>query len=226
MFSSSRRLRHGALVLLLGAAVSGGLARDADATGEAAASPTLGRGDVYANIPAKDDRGRDQITMFRQWNPDPLGNHEASLRALNPLLARVVRKAQSDNPELRFVIGSGKRDLASQRKAYDWGWSKTRTSRHQSGDAVDLWPLDSSERVTFDPGLQARIGAAMKKAAADLQVAIRWGGHFQSFKSRDRSHFELAPQSVLAGSAGSAPSRNRPRHGPEHGALPALQRAN
>ena len=44
--------------------------------------------------------------MFRTWNPDPVGNHDANIRALNPLLARVIRKTQADNPDLPFVIGS------------------------------------------------------------------------------------------------------------------------
>jgi len=148
--------------------------------------------DVYANIPVLDDRGRDQIAMFRQWNSDPVGRHEANLQALDPALARVVRKAEADHPELRFVIGSGRRDEDLQRKAVAWGWSRTRDSAHRTGAAVDLWPLDPLGRVTFDPATQTRIGAAMKRAAAELHVPLRWGGHFQSFKGRDRSHFELA----------------------------------
>jgi peptidoglycan LD-endopeptidase CwlK len=129
--------------------------------------------------------------MFRTWNPDPVGNHDANIRALNPLLARVIRKTQADNPDLPFVIGSGKRDSSLQRKAVAWGWSKTRDSHHQTGNAVDLWPLDAEGRITFHPTSQSRIGAAVRKAASELQVFIRWGGHFHSFKNRDRSHFEL-----------------------------------
>ena len=154
--------------------------------------PSAGPGDVYANIPVRDDRGRDQIAMFRAWNPDPIGRHEVNLGALNPLLARVIRKAQADSPGLRFVIGSGKRDPFLQRMAVAWGWSRSRASPHQSGDAVDLWPLDELGRVSFDPGLQNRIGDAVRKAAAELRVPLRWGGGFRSFKDRDRSHFELA----------------------------------
>lgn len=177
-----------------------GLAQEASASAAAADRrgiadahrwPSYGPGDVYANVPETDDRGRDQIAMFRAWNPDPVGSHEANLAAINPVLARVVRKAQADNPRLRFVIGSGKRDARLQRAAVAWGWSRTRASPHQSGDAVDLWPLDAFGRVDFDPALQNRVGAAMKKAAAELGVPLRWGGGFQSFKHRDRSHFEL-----------------------------------
>jgi cell wall-associated NlpC family hydrolase len=131
--------------------------------------------------------------MFRTWNPDPVGNHETHLKALNPMLARVVRKTQTDNPVQRFVIGSGKRNGRLQRMAVAWGWSRTLDSPHRSGKAVDLWPLDPEGRVTFDPATQNRIATALMRAAAELGVPIRWGGRFHGFKDMDRSHFELGP---------------------------------
>jgi hypothetical protein len=158
----------------------------------ASSGPLHGPGGVYAKIPARDEFGRDQLAMFRAWNSDPVRNHEANLRAIHPALAKVVRKAQTDDPDLRFVIGSGKRDIRLQREAVAWGWSRTQDSSHLSGKAVDLWPLDQEGRVTFDPSAQNRIAAAMKKAAAESGVSIRWGGHFRGYKHMDRSHFELA----------------------------------
>ncbi len=158
-----------------------------------AASHTLdGPRNVYGRIPARDEYGRDQLAMFRAWNPDPVGNHEANLRTLNPALAEVVRKAQADNPDLRFVIGSGRRDGRMQRMAVAWGWSRTQDSPHRSGDAVDLWPLDPEGHVYFEPGIQTRIAAMVRKAATELGVPLRWGGHFHGFKDMDRSHFELS----------------------------------
>jgi peptidoglycan L-alanyl-D-glutamate endopeptidase CwlK len=154
-------------------------------------SSIYGPGGVYAKIPARDEFGRDQLVMFREWNPDPVGSHQANLRALNPILARVVGKAQDDNPTRRFVIGSGKRDGRLQRMAVAWGWSRTQDSLHRSGNAVDLWPLDQEGRVSFDRIAQNQVADAMKRAAAELGVSIRWGGHFHSFKNSDRSHFEL-----------------------------------
>jgi cell wall-associated NlpC family hydrolase len=154
---------------------------------------TAGRAaDVYGNIPEIDDQGRAQRPMFRLWNPDPIGHHETNLALINPRLAAVVRKAERDNPGLRFVVGSGRRDPALQRVALAWGWSRTPGSLHETGDAVDLWPLDPQGRVLFDPALQDRIAGAMKRAAADLGVPLRWGGHFRGYKGRDRSHFEIA----------------------------------
>lgn len=156
------------------------------------ADPRLyGPGGIYARIPALDEYGRDQLAMFRIWNPNPLANHEANLRSIRPALAKVVRKAQKDNPALRFVIGSGRRDRQLQRRALAWGWSLTRASSHRSGKAVDLWPLDQEGRVVFDPGLQNRIAAALLQAARESGVSLRWGGHFQGYKDMDRSHFEL-----------------------------------
>jgi peptidoglycan L-alanyl-D-glutamate endopeptidase CwlK len=136
-------------------------------------APRHGPGRVYGRIPVKDELGRDQLAMFRTWNPDPVQNHMANLNALDPALARVVRKAQADNPSLRFVIGSGRRDGGLQRQAVAWGWSKALDSPHRSGRAVDLWPLDHEGRVHFDPEDQNKIAAAMKRAAMASSVAIR-----------------------------------------------------
>jgi peptidoglycan LD-endopeptidase CwlK len=152
-----------------------------------------GPASVYAKIPARDEFGRDQLSMFRVWNPDPVGNHEANLQSIHPVLARVVRKAQADNPDLPFVIGSGRRGSKLQRKAVAWGWSRTEESPHQMGLAVDLWPLDLEGHVLFDPTTQNRIAAAVKRAASELNVSVRWGGRFHGYKDTDRSHFELGP---------------------------------
>ena len=193
-----RVLSLGLLAVVLGGTVACASAQEGSVrmrSGSADAPPGWGDGPggIYARIPEKDDRGRDQRPMFQAWNPDPVGNHEASLSELNPVLAGVVRQAQADSPGLRFVIGSGRRSAALQRQAVAWGWSRTPSSAHESGDAVDLWPLDEQGRVHFEPAALNRIGAAMKRAAARLGVRLRWGGHFRGYGQGDRSHFELAP---------------------------------
>lgn len=164
----------------------------------AASSEPYGPDGVYANIPERDDRGRDQLTMFKTWNPDPIRNHERNLAAVRPALAAVVRKAEADNPGLRFVIGSGLRTEAEQRLAGAWGWSpwpsflsrNPQLRKHMDGEAVDLWPLDAAGRVTFDPVLQAKVAAAMKRAARELGVRLLWGGEWRSAR-KDPPHFEL-----------------------------------
>lgn len=144
---------------------------------------------AYAKIPDMDGGGRSgQIAKFIEWNSDPVGNHEANLSAINPTLADVVRRAQQSG-KVRFVIGSGKRDADLQKKAVDWGWSKTYDSDHLSGDAVDLWPLDEDGAVNFDSAAQAQIVEAMKQAAEELAVSLDIGANWKRFK--DKPHFAL-----------------------------------
>src|SRR5690606_4463454 len=113
---------------------------------------------------------------FEQWNPDPVGNHEANLQTINPTLADVVRRAQQ-LAGVNFVVGSGLRDEALQRKAIEWGWSRTMNSDHMAtpgghSNAVDLWPLDEGGAVKFDRNLQMQIVEAMRAAAAELGVDL------------------------------------------------------
>ena len=194
-----------AAVLIAGMASAALAQRATDAARrhrDAAPVALYGPGNVYAKIPPKDEYGRDQLAMFRAWNPDPIGNDSANLAAVNPALAKAIRKARADNPGLHFVIGSGRRSAALQRLAVAWGWSKTRGSHHRSGNAVDLWPLDEKGRVDFDPAALNRVAAAMKKASAEIGLPLRWGDTFHGFKDMDRSHFQIAR---------AAPRSQRPR---------------
>lgn len=142
---------------------------------------------AYANI---EDWERPR---FLEWNPDPVGNHEANLATINPTLASVVRRAQ-EIAGVNFVVGSGLRDEALQRKAIEWGWSKTMDSDHLApeeghSDAVDLWPLDPNGAVEFDRNLQMQIVEAMRTAAAELGVELDIGADWQSFQ--DLPHFAV-----------------------------------
>ncbi|MDB5591327.1 M15 family metallopeptidase, partial [Enterovirga sp.] len=171
----------------------------------------FGPGDIYARLPPVDDRGEDQVAKFLLWNPDPVGRHAAQVAALDPRLAAVVRRIEAESPELRFVVGSGRRSFAEQKQAEAWGWAPPRRAataesygggshgRHVRGEAVDLWPLDSEGRVIFDPAAQRRLAQAAKRAAAALGVGLLWGGDFPGRK--DPPHFELTARS------GRAPQR-------------------
>lgn len=146
-------------------------------------------GDPYANIPDVDGNGQaGQRDKFLQWNPDPVGNHEANLNSIDPTLADVVRRAQLYSP-VQIVVGSGKRDADLQQKAMEWGWSKTNESDHLHGGAVDLWPVDENGAVNFDEAAQQNIVDAMKRAAAELGVELDVGADWKKFK--DKPHFAL-----------------------------------
>lgn len=157
----------------------------------ASLDPSIGlpSGDPYANIPDVDDGGNaGQRQKFLEWNPDPVGNHEANLQSIDPQLGDVVRRAQEISG-VKFVIGSGKRDEALQKKAVEWGWSKTEDSDHLDGGAVDLWPLDENGAVKFDPAMKQEIVMAMKLAAKELGVALDIGAEWKKWK--DKPHFAL-----------------------------------
>jgi muramidase (phage lysozyme)/uncharacterized protein YcbK (DUF882 family) len=137
---------------------------------------------AYAKIPQR------EVAQFMEWNPDPIGNHEANLASIKPQLGDVVKRAQ-ELAGVKFVVGSGKRDQALQDKAVQWGWSKTRDSNHLHGDAVDIWIVEDDGSVSFDAKKLTEVAKAMKQAAKELGVGIQWGGDWTSFV--DRPHFEL-----------------------------------
>ena len=140
---------------------------------------------VYANIPAK------ELAQFKEWNSDPVANHEANLKSIDPTLAQVIKKAQQLS-KVKFVLGAGKRDAALQKKAVEWGWSKTLDSDHLDGGAADLWPLDENGAVKFDKALQLQVVEAMKQAAKELGVTLDVGADWKSFK--DLPHFAVKRQ--------------------------------
>ncbi|SEB54556.1 Muramidase (phage lambda lysozyme) [Nitratireductor aquibiodomus] len=143
---------------------------------------------AYSKLPVTDSRGEDQIAKFIEWNDDPVANHEDNLRSIKPDLQKVVKRAQ-ELSQIKFVIGSGKRDAELQKKAVKWGWSKTQDSDHLHGGAVDLWPLDEDGAVVFDKKLQTQIVKAMREAANELGVKLDIGADWKSFK--DLPHFAI-----------------------------------
>ena len=167
-----------------------------------------GPNNVYANVPPVGEHGEQQLPMFMRWNNDPVGNDATKLSQLNPAMQAIIGRARANNPNLNFVIGNGLRSAADQDWAKSVGWSKVGSGDggdatvHMSGQAADLWGLDSQGRVQFDPGQQKQISLAMKTAAQQLGTPINWGGDFKSFK--DAPHFELAGGATAQSSA--APS--------------------
>ncbi len=102
-------------------------------------------------------------------------------------LKRVVERAIRIS-DVDFRVLEGVRSLARQRVLVAEGASRTLNSRHLTGHAVDLGALVNG-RIAWDWPLYHRIAAAMKQAAAELNVPLVWGGDWRSFK--DGPHFEL-----------------------------------
>jgi peptidoglycan L-alanyl-D-glutamate endopeptidase CwlK len=74
-----------------------------------------------------------------------------------------------------FGVIEGLRTIERQQELVDRGASKTMKSKHLEGKAVDLVAY-IGPRVSWELNLYDDIADAMKQAATELDVAIRWGG--------------------------------------------------
>jgi peptidoglycan L-alanyl-D-glutamate endopeptidase CwlK len=138
-----------------------------------------------------------------------------NLKGVHPDLVKVVTLALTRYTEQDFTVIEGLRSRSRQRQLVKKGASKTMNSRHLTGMAVDLaWWKDGNVSWSTDnvkgfydmdhsadyEGYQA-IGVAMKEAANELGISIRWGadwdgdGQHTDHSFIDWVHFEL-PQSV------------------------------
>lgn len=108
------------------------------------------------------------------------------LVGVHPDLIKVVEHAITIS-ETDFTVLEGMRTPERQKTLVESGASWTMNSRHITGHAVDLgaWVDD---RVDWSWPLYAKIAAAMKNAAKDLDIPIVWGG---DWKQKDGPHFEL-----------------------------------
>lgn len=112
---------------------------------------------------------------------------EARLQGVHPDLVRVVKRALQLS-KVDFAITEGLRTIERQAELVAGGASRTMNSRHITGHAVDLAPIIGG-RISWDWPPFHDLADAMKKAAAELKVAIAWGGDWVTF--RDGPHFEL-----------------------------------
>jgi len=125
------------------------------------------------------------------------------LNGVNTRLVSVVHRAL-ELSTVDFTVVEGLRSKQRQAQLYAQGRTTagkivtwTLKSKHIDGLAVDLAPfadgkIDWSDSKKFDA-----IGAAMKKAAAELGVTIRWGadwdrdGRLREKGESDSPHFEI-----------------------------------
>ena len=122
---------------------------------------------------------------MRSYSPRSL----RSLHGIHPDLRRVIDRALQSSP-LDFTVIEGLRNKDRQRQLVASGASKTMNSRHLTGHAVDLLPLNpETGKGEFAWPLYDVLGPAVKAAAKKEGVPIVWGGDWKSFK--DGPHFEL-----------------------------------
>lgn len=123
------------------------------------------------------------------------------LNAINPELRKVVLKAFETMP-FDITIIEGLRTKKRQEELFAQGATKVHTSRHMSGNALDMapYPIDWENTDRFKA-----MAHHMFEAAKELGIVIRWGGNWSRIdenqpypaiapgqkKLIDMPHFEL-----------------------------------
>lgn len=110
-----------------------------------------------------------------------------ALEGVHPDLVKVVKRA--DELGARFHITDGLRTLERQKQLVAAGKSKTMKSRHLTGHAVDFVVAEPGGGVSYDHADMKACAEVFKRAAAELGVAIEWGGDWKRFV--DTPHIEL-----------------------------------
>ena len=110
------------------------------------------------------------------------------MQGLHPDLVQVIKLAISRTP-VDFTVLEGMRTKERQRQLVDSGASKTMNSRHLTGHAIDIAPLDNG-KVSWDWPLYHKLAPVIKEAAEELDVDLEWGGDWTSFK--DGPHWQLS----------------------------------
>lgn len=95
------------------------------------------------------------------------------LEGVKPELVEVVEKAITLT-KVDFGVIEGLRTEEKQRELVAAGASQTMKSKHLTGDAVDLMAYVNG-RGCWELNVYDEIADAMKEAAYELDVMIRWG---------------------------------------------------
>ena len=95
------------------------------------------------------------------------------LNGVDPRLVSVVQRA-IEISKTDFGVTEGLRSIATQKKYVAQGKSQTMESKHITGDAVDLVAYVGS-KVSWELNLYDNIADAMKQAAIEKGVSVRWG---------------------------------------------------
>ena len=96
------------------------------------------------------------------------------LKGVDEKLYKVVALA-SQYSSVPFLVTEGLRTYARQKKKKKTGASKTLTSNHLTGKAVDLAPLING-KISWEQKDFYPLAECMQKACIELGVKVRWGG--------------------------------------------------
>lgn len=110
---------------------------------------------------------------------------KARLKGVHPKLVAVVERA-IEVTQQDFTVNEGLRTLARQKQLVAKGASQTLNSKHLPqedgfGHAVDIVPYgdfngDGKGEISWDWQYFYELARAMREAAKELNVLVRWGG--------------------------------------------------
>lgn len=134
------------------------------------------------------------------------------LKGVHPDLVRVVERAAAIT-DCPFIVLEGKRTLARQKQLLAQGATTTLNSRHLTGNAVDLAPLDKKGQASWAWPLYYPLAKIIKQAAKEENVPLEWGGDWKKFK--DGPHWQLPfkqyPATPKSPEAAEAPPLDPPK---------------
>lgn len=110
------------------------------------------------------------------------------LEGVHPDLVKVIKRA-IELTDQDFTVLEGRRTLKKQKLLVKRGASRTMNSRHLTGHAVDIAPLDPTGKVTWRWPAYHKLAPVVKQAAKECGVDVEWGGDWRSFK--DGPHWQL-----------------------------------
>lgn len=96
------------------------------------------------------------------------------LEGVDPKLVAAVKRA-IEISDVDFTVTEGLRTLATQRLYVKQGKSQTLKSKHLEGLAVDLAAYVNGT-ISWDFDYYFKIADAMREAAIELNVRVKWGG--------------------------------------------------
>jgi peptidoglycan L-alanyl-D-glutamate endopeptidase CwlK len=99
---------------------------------------------------------------------------ELRLAGVHEDLVRVVRRASEGGA--MFRVTEGLRTPERQRQLVAEGKSQTLDSRHITGHAVDVAPLDQEGQISWAWGLFFPLADAFRAASIAENVPVVWGG--------------------------------------------------
>ncbi|EMC3653688.1 M15 family metallopeptidase [Citrobacter braakii] len=95
---------------------------------------------------------------------------ETNLKSVNPALVKVIRRTLELTP-VDFIVIEGLRTQTRQKELVATGKSQTMNSRHLTGHAVDIIPVNTTWKIEeFKPLLKA-----VKQSADEQGLKLRFG---------------------------------------------------